>query len=155
MNAPAPRLRVWVAALCFYPLCALGVETPPAAENPASSPKPAANRVVITPITAPTAPPVPDANGNILLDGGLSPEERARRDLLANAQRLNLANQELLTRNQSLLLQNENLKLQLLVLQEDRSAEGIRNGALAVLAGLFVGWLLAGRRSQKTDRSWS
>jgi hypothetical protein len=61
----------------------------------------------------------------------------------------------LLTRNQSLQLQNESLKLQLRVLQEDRSAEGIRNGALAVLAGLFVGWLLAGRRSQKTDRSWS
>lgn len=129
----------------------------PAADT-AVTPKPAPQTVVATPPLA-TSPAKPMAvppilsQGNIVLQAELDPVERARQSLLANAEKLNVANQALLSRNQSLLMQNENLALQLKVLQNDQSSEGIRNGALAALGGVILGWLLAGIRRPRND-SW-
>ena len=75
-----------------------------------------------------------------------SPEQRM---LIANAEKIDNMNRELLTQNQSLQLNNEKLAQQVDLLQHDRSAEGMRNGALAVIAGLFIGWFLAGNNRRR------
>ena len=108
--------------------------------------------------SSPENPPPPvtgNGNGNILIDGSLTPAQRAQQDLLANATAMNRANLELQTRNQALQLQNENLSLQVKLLQQDQSADGIRNGALAVIAGVLLGWFMAGAASRRTRKhSW-
>ena len=108
--------------------------------------------------SSPENPPPPvtgNGNGNILIDGSLTPAQRAQQDLLANATAMNRANLELQTRNQALQLQNENLSLQVKLLQQDQSADGIRNGALAVIAGVLLGWFMAGAASKRTRKhSW-
>lgn len=120
----------------------------PAAEPPSPLP---ARQPLPAKVTGTAVPPVVQANGSIVLPAAESPEDRARQNLLANAERLNLANQELLARNQKLLMQNENLSLQVRVLEEDRSSEGWRNGALSALAGVFLGWLLTGLKRTRKD----
>lgn len=125
-----------------------------------------ASSAIVTVSAAKTAtpenPPPPvtgngsgNGNGNILIDGSLTPAQRAQQDLLANATAMNRANLELQTRNQALQLQNENLSLQVKLLQQDQSADGIRNGALAVIAGVLLGWFMAGAASKRTRKhSW-
>lgn len=73
-------------------------------------------------------------------------EERRRQEVLANAERIDKANRELLAKNQELQLQNENLGLQNTRLKLDKSSDGMWAGALCVLAGFFVGYFMSGRR---------
>ena len=170
-GAPAPAIAKPAASPATLPATAKLVPSPkpaapvakpaqekvkPAADT-AVTPKPAPQTVGTPPVATSPAKPmaVPPilSQGNIVLQAELDPVERARQSLLANAEKLNVANQALLSRNQSLLMQNENLALQLKVLQNDQSSEGIRNGALAALGGVILGWLLAGIRRPRND-SW-
>ena len=170
-GAPAPAIVKPAAAPATLPATTKPVPSPkpaapvakpaqvkvkPAADT-AVTPKPAPQTVGTPPVATSPAKPmaVPPilSQGNIVLQAELDPVERARQSLLANAEKLNVANQALLSRNQSLLMQNENLALQLKVLQNDQSSEGIRNGALAALGGVILGWLLAGIRRPRND-SW-
>ena len=57
-----------------------------------------------------------------------------------------------LYQTQELQLQNETLGIQVNVLQKDRSNEGIRNGAIAVIVGFLMGWFFSGSRRSKS--SW-
>jgi hypothetical protein len=82
----------------------------------------------------------------------ISPEQRHQQEMLANAERVDKANRELLARNQELQLQMENLSIQNNVLKRDRSNEGIWNGAGAVIIGFLMGWVFAGIGRRKS--SW-
>lgn len=79
-------------------------------------------------------------------------EQRRQLELLANAERIDKANRELLAKNQELQLQNENLGMQINVVRHDRSSEGIWKGALAVIAGFLLGWFFASGGRRKS--SW-
>lgn len=72
--------------------------------------------------------------------------------MLANAERIDKANRELLAKNQELQLQNENLNLQNTRLKLDKSSDGIWKGALAVIAGFLMGWYFSGGNRRKS--SW-
>ncbi|HEX5277863.1 MAG TPA: hypothetical protein VFW42_09365 [Fluviicoccus sp.] len=147
----------------------------PVAAEPAAGPLPPASTATMTgaattptPKPAPiavvsagkaaqpeTPPPVRGSNGNIVIDASLTPAQRAEQDLLANAKAMDRANLELQARNQTLQLQNENLNLQVKLLQQDQSADGIRNGALAAIAGVLLGWFLAGAATRRARKhSW-
>lgn len=91
-----------------------------------------------------TSPGVPVAP----VPAPLTPEQRRQLELLANAERIDKANRELLAKNQELQLQNETLNMQVNVIRRDKSSEGIWKGALAVIAGFLMGWFFAssGRR---------
>lgn len=79
-------------------------------------------------------------------------EQRRQQELLADAQRIDKANHELLAKNQELQLQIENLALQNNVLKRDKSSDGIWKGALAVIAGFLMGWYFSGNGRRKN--SW-
>ena len=111
----------------------------PAQSKPGAAAAPAAS--------APLIPPVPTVSSGQLL------EQRRQQELVANAEKIDQANRDLLAQNQQLQLQNENLNIQVKVLQGDRSSEGVRNGALAVLAGLMVGWFFFGT-GKRNKGSW-
>lgn len=122
--------------------------TPPAAQGVAPpTPTPP---VAATPLPGASSP---DAKGNIVLSAAESPEQRRQQALLANAERLDRINQELLTRNTALQQQAETATLKARVLEDDRSAEGVRNGALAVISGFLLGWFFRGLRGSDR-RSW-
>jgi hypothetical protein len=95
------------------------------------------------PAMAPAVPAVPPP---------LTPEQRRQIELLANAERIDKANRELLAKNQELQLQNETLSMQVSVIRHDKSSEGIWKGALAVIAGFLMGWFFAGSSRRKS--SW-
>lgn len=123
----------------------------PAATKPAAAaaaPAPAAVRATpAAPVpTDATVPPQPPAPAPMTL------EQRHQIELLANAERIDKANRELLAKNQELQLQNENLGMQINVIRHDRSSEGIWKGALAVIAGFLMGWFFANGGRRKS--SW-
>lgn len=68
--------------------------------------------------------------------------QRQQQSLIDNAVKIDGMNRDLLTQNEKLQLENEKLAQQLELLQNDHSAENMRNGAFFVLLGLFCGWLL-------------
>lgn len=132
---------------------------PATAVAPAVAPQKQAN-VSATPVTAtPSAPPAPSAAAaspvfeNILnTTPVITPEQRRQQEMLANAERVDKANRELLARNQELQLQMENLSIQNNVLKRDKSNEGIWRGAGAVIVGFLMGWFFAGVGRRKS--SW-
>ena len=79
-------------------------------------------------------------------------EQRRQQEMLANAERVDKANRELLARNQELQLQLENLSIQNNVLKRDRSNDGIWKGAGAVIIGFLMGWFFSGAGRRKS--SW-
>ncbi|PTQ89570.1 hypothetical protein [Agitococcus lubricus] len=97
-------------------------------------------------IAANGTPPSPSTPVSAPLNAEQSAEQRQQQVLIANAERLDNLNRELLTQNQSLQLYNEKLAQQVELLKHDRSAEGMRNGALAVIVGVLLGWLLASNK---------
>lgn len=73
----------------------------------------------------------------------LTVEQRRQQELVANAEKLDEANRNLLARTQEQQLQLENLNLQVKVLQNDRSTQAIWNGAGAVILGFVLGLFFA------------
>lgn len=126
-TAPAAAPVTTPAAVSTVPTTA-ATATPKAAVKPKT-----------TATTEATVPVVPTA------------EQRRQQELLANAERIDQVNRDLLAQNQELTLQNENLNLQNHVLQRDKSTEGIWKGAAAVIVGFLMGWFFAGSRKK---RSW-
>lgn len=139
----------------------------PAKPAPAPAPRPVARKPVVKPAPTPVAPtpaatqaptvapPIAPAAAtapaavNVLTAAPVATiEQRRQQELLANAERLDKANRELLARKQELELQYENLAIQNNKLRLDRSNEGIWKGASAVIAGFLMGWFFAsiGRR---------
>lgn len=115
-----------------------------------ATPTPAASQVpTATPPTTPAAAAAAPAVVNVLTAAPVATiEQRRQQELLANAERLDKANRELLARKQELELQYENLAIQNNKLRLDRSNEGIWKGASAVIVGFLMGWFFAsiGRR---------
>lgn len=140
--------------------------TPAATARPAPRPAAAATPVASTPVPAPTpvaAPAAATATPVIALPGQaaiaptaptLTLEQRRQQELLANAGKLDQANRDLLAKNQLMQLEIEKLATQVNVLKNDRSNEGIRNGALAVIAGFLLGWFFASLRGGNKGSSW-
>lgn len=130
----------------------------PAAPKPAPVPAPA--RPVVVAPAAPATPGVaapgqavaPEAGAPVAPPAPPTPEQRRQLELLANAERIDRANRELLAKNQELQLQNENLGMQINVIRHDKSSEGIWKGALAVIAGFLLGWFFATGSRRKS--SW-
>ena len=65
---------------------------------------------------------------------------------------LEIANREALTRNQTLQLENDNLSVQVKVLQSDRGAQMFIYGAVAILVGALIGYLIASNYLRRTRR---
>lgn len=142
--------------------------TPAATARPAPRPAAAATPVASTPVPAPTPVAAPGATAAsatpvIALPGQaaiaptaptLTLEQRRQQELLANAGKLDQANRDLLAKNQLMQLEIEKLATQVNVLKNDRSNEGIRNGALAVIAGFLLGWFFASLRGGNKGSSW-
>lgn len=131
---PAPRPAV---------LATLATTTPAAAQTPAT-----------TPATVATATPVIALPGQAPAVPAMTLEQRHQQELLANAGKLDQANRDLLAKNQLMQLEIEKLATQVNVLKNDRSNEGIRNGALAVIAGFLLGWFFASLRGGNKGSSW-
>jgi|JI102314A2RNA_FD_contig_51_3877913_length_1685_multi_1_in_0_out_0_2 hypothetical protein len=62
------------------------------------------------------------------------------------------ANRVALTRNQALQLENDNLKVQVKVLQSERSAQMFLYGAATLGAGALIGYLFANHLSRRSRR---
>lgn len=65
---------------------------------------------------------------------------------------LETANREALTRNQTLQLENDNLSVQVKALQSDRSAQMFIYGAVAILVGAIIGYIIASQFLRNTRR---
>ncbi len=65
---------------------------------------------------------------------------------------LEIANHNALTQNQTLQLENDNLSVQVKALQSDRSAQMFIYGAVAILAGAIIGYIVASQFSRRTRR---
>lgn len=110
---------------------------------------PAATAVTAAMTAAPPAALPTDAATVIPPTPALSSaEEHHQKELLANAQRVDQMNQELLKQNQLMQLEVDKLKTQVSVLAEDRQAEGMQYGALAVIVGFLLGWFFSGSRQK-------
>lgn len=134
----------------------------PAAPKPATQ-QPTANAPSRSPATqtAPAPRQTQPSNGTAAAPANgaayaappaLTLEQRRQMELLANAERIDKANRELLAKNQELQVQNENLNMQINVIRRDKSSEGIWKGALAVIAGFLMGWFFSGSGRRKS--SW-
>ena len=66
--------------------------------------------------------------------------------------KLEIANRDALTRNQTLQLENDNLSVQVKVLQSDRGAQMFIYGAVAILVGALIGYLIASNFLRRTRR---
>lgn len=62
------------------------------------------------------------------------------------------ANRVALTRNQALQLENDNLKVQVKVLQSERSAQMFLYGAATLAVGALIGYLFANHLSRRSRR---
>lgn len=62
------------------------------------------------------------------------------------------ANRVALTRNQALQLENDNLKVQVKVLQSERSAQMFLYGAATLGAGALIGYVFANHLSRRSRR---
>ncbi len=96
------------------------------------------------------AEPMPVATAAMMNASTPQPTQLASKDaeLIANARRVDAANQQLLAEKQKNLLEIEELQTQVAVLRNDQSSEGIREGALAVVGGFVLGWL-SGKNKRK------
>jgi uncharacterized secreted protein with C-terminal beta-propeller domain len=65
---------------------------------------------------------------------------------------LEIANRDALTRNQTLQLENDNLSVQVKALQSDRSAQMFIYGAVAILVGAIIGYIIASQFFRNTRR---
>lgn len=65
---------------------------------------------------------------------------------------LEVANRDALTRNQTLQLENDNLSVQVKVLQSDRGAQMFIYGAVAILVGALIGYMIASNVLRRTRR---
>lgn len=148
-SAPKP------APVRVAPAAAPASSTTPAPATAATRPvatAPAGNAAVAAP--APTT--VGAAAGLATPAAPVAPavtlEQRRQQEMLANAERVDKANRELLARNQELQLQLENLSIQNNVLKRDRNNDGIWKGAGAVIVGFLMGWFFSGAGRRKS--SW-
>lgn len=120
------------------------VNTPPVTSKPTVTPTAAlASSIAVASVSAATiANPIS------------SPTVEQRQQLLVNnAEKIDQMNRELLTQNQSLQLANEKLTIQVELLQHDRSSEYMRDGALAIIIGLFLGWAISSNKRRHSK--WS
>jgi hypothetical protein len=76
----------------------------------------------------------------------LSKTQSSRLDQLENA------NRNALTTNQTLQLENDNLSVQVKALQSDRSAQMFIYGAVAILIGAIIGYIIASQFFRRTRR---
>lgn len=65
---------------------------------------------------------------------------------------LEIANRDALTHNQTLQLENDNLSVQVKALQSDRSAQMFIYGAVAILVGAIIGYIIASQFLRRTRR---
>lgn len=154
--APVPAPAKPAAAVAPAPARTVTAPAPAAVKPTAGVAAPAAARATpavtpaapVAPVVQPQVPPADAAPEQPPAPAPMTLEQRRQLELLANAERIDKANRELLAKNQELQLQNENLAMQINVIRHDRSSEGIWKGALAVIAGYLMGWFFTngGRR---------
>ncbi len=103
-----------------------------------------------SPKPAPPAPTEAVSTSLVPAPATLTLAQRQAQDELNNAKRLDSVNRDLLADKQRQAIQIEQLQTQVAALRADRSNEGIREGALAVIAGFLMGWFFVGSRR----KSW-
>ena len=167
-------MRVVVSCVMAVSLLASqtwAVEAPPSAaaltaENPTTAATTTAPPPATLPAARPSTPPTGAANTPIH-NKGLTAEQLAKnkvqqeasikalvKDQETRLQQLEKANLEALAQNQELQLKNDNLGVQLQVLQTERSAQMFLYGAVTVVVGVLLGFLLAGYIYNKRRRQW-
>ena len=157
------RVVCGVITLCLFSSFTWALETPstvPSTDTTTTTTSPPAT----LPATRPTTPPTGAANtpttGKTSLDAtkNKAQQEAAIKALVKDQetrlQQLERANLQALAQNQELQLKNDNLGVQLQVLQAERSAQMFLYGAVTVVVGVVLGFLLAGYIYNKRRRQW-
>ncbi|MCC6199270.1 MAG: hypothetical protein IT466_00670 [Moraxellaceae bacterium] len=148
-----PVVQVSPAAVAVKPVAATAI-APKAATvtNPATTATTPTTASSPSPQSAQPAASSPVFENILNSTPAISVEQRRQQEVLANAERIDKANRDLLARNQELQLQMENLSIQNNQLKLDRSSEGIWKGAGAVIVGFLMGWVFSGIGRRKS--SW-
>ncbi len=125
-------------------ICLSGVTLSAHAETAASSPAPTAAKA---PSAAPATPKPPSLETQF---ANLTRQSNAQTTRL---NQLESANRDALTRNQALQLENDNLTVQVKVLQSDRAAQMFIYGAVTIVVGGLIGYIIAGYVIRR-NRRW-
>jgi hypothetical protein len=105
-------------------------------------------------VMTPLPPAISGLPTSMAVSTAVTVEQRRQQELVANAEKLDEANRNLLARNQEQQLQLENLNLQVKVLQNDRSTQAIWNGAGAVILGFVLGLFFASNSRGGGKSGW-
>ncbi|WP_298142051.1 hypothetical protein [uncultured Acinetobacter sp.] len=156
------RVVCGVITLCLLSSFTWALETPSAVPSTDSATTTATPPVTL-PATRPTTPPIgtnTPITGKPSLDTSKSKAQQEAavkalvKDQETRLQQLERANLQALAQNQELQLKNDNLGVQLQVLQAERSAQMFLYGAVTVVVGVVLGFLLAGYIYNKRRRQW-
>jgi len=124
-------------------ICLSGSTLSAHAETAASAPAATAGKAPTT-TAAPKAPSLETQFAN------LTRQSNAQTTRL---NQLETANRDALTRNQALQLENDNLTVQVKVLQSDRAAQMFIYGAVTIVVGGLLGYIIAGYVIRR-NRRW-
>ncbi len=140
------------------------VEAPTALEGDPTPQATVSPPPVTLPATRPTTPPTgasktpsPAKNSADAAKSKLQQDAEIKalvKDQQTRLQQLERANLEALAQNQELQLKNDNLGVQLQVLQSERSAQMFLYGAVTMVVGVILGFVLAGYIYNKRRRQW-
>ena len=104
-----------------------------------------------------TMPPLPASISGlplpIAVSTALSMEQRRQQELVANADKLDQANRDLLAQNQVLKLEQESLDSQVKQLQNDHSTQALWNGAGSVIVGFLLGLFFASSNNKRRSKT--
>ncbi|MDE2420123.1 MAG: hypothetical protein KGO49_02940 [Gammaproteobacteria bacterium] len=120
----------------------------PATTTPTASPQVTATAP--TPATA--AKPEPTVIKPPTLETQFANLSKLSKTQSSRLDQLEAANRDALTRNQALQLENDNLSVQVKALQSDRSAQMFIYGAVAILVGAIIGYIIASQFLRNTRR---
>ena len=121
-----PVVQVSPAAVAVKPVAATAI-----APKAATATNPATTATITTTASSPSSQSAQPAASSPVFENilnstpAISVEQRRQQEVLANAERIDKANRDLLARNQEQQLQMENLSIQNNQLKLDRSSEGI------------------------------
>ena len=132
----------------FFVLHAGQTLAAPATTTPAASPQ--TTSTATTPATA--TKPEPAVIKPPTLETQFANLSRLSKTQSSRLDQLEAANRDALTRNQALQLENDNLSVQVKALQSDRSAQMFIYGAVAILVGAIIGYIIASQFFRNTRR---
>lgn len=136
----------------FFALHAGQTLAAPAATTPATSPQTTTNATTPATTSLTTKPTEPAVIKPPTLETQFANLSKLSKTQSSRLDQLETANRDALTRNQTLQLQNDNLSVQVKALQSDRSAQMFIYGAVAILVGAIIGYIIASQFLRNTRR---